>query len=125
MHFQELHFLADENIDPALIHFFRREGYRFESVAEKLPGETDQKILEYAQRKRFVVLTHDSDFGKIIFTRPIDFLGIVYLRHGHIDANIHINTMQKLFVENHELKESFILVANASGTEVAVRLRYM
>jgi hypothetical protein len=70
------------------------------------------------------VVTHDSDFGKIVYTQPIKFLGILYLRPGHILAEFHISTLRTLFHNNPPVEPPFIIVAENTINTVKIRVRH-
>lgn len=77
---QALSFFADENISPVLIHWIRECGYKISGVKEELiEGFSDLEIIEKGFISKSIILTHDNDFGKIIFTQSISF-SIIYLR---------------------------------------------
>jgi predicted nuclease of predicted toxin-antitoxin system len=77
--------LADENIHPDVVRELSRQGKDVRSVvASGLTGRPDAEILRHAHAEGRVVLTHDSDFGTIIYRSGQPFTGIIYLRPGHI-----------------------------------------
>ncbi len=82
-----LSFFADENISTDLIKWIREKGYKISGVKEEnMFGATDINIIKKCFASNEIILTHDNDFGKIIFTKPVSFYSIIYLRPGHFDA---------------------------------------
>ena len=78
--------LADENVHPDVIVFLREAGLDVESVSEQGKfGLPDIQVLVQATQAGRVVLTHDSDFGGLALMGA-KFIGIVYVRPGHIHA---------------------------------------
>jgi predicted nuclease of predicted toxin-antitoxin system len=74
-------FLANENFHLASIHFLRNRGYDVESVLEKSPGATDNDVLEWARREGRILLTFDSDYGRLIYESKLPPpIGVVYFR---------------------------------------------
>ena len=62
----ELPLLADENIHPGVIAGLRQRGHDVRSVEdEALRGADDVAILRRAHASGRVVMTHDSDFGRL------------------------------------------------------------
>jgi predicted nuclease of predicted toxin-antitoxin system len=53
---------------------------------ERLIGRGDSEVLERATAQHRVVVTHDLAFGKVEIRGGASFVGIVYLRPGHISA---------------------------------------
>ncbi len=98
-----LSFFADENISTDLIKWIREKGYNISGVKkENMRGATDIDIIHKCFASNEIILTHDNDFGKIIFTKPISFYSIIYLRPGHFDASFHIPTLKSI-LKNKEL----------------------
>lgn len=117
-------FLTDENIHPTLVAYLRSEGFIIKDVKEEnLIGSSDHKLLSISYQEKMVILTHDSDFGKIIFTEKATFIGIVYLRPGHFDPEFHKTSFAKLLQANLDIQPPFIIVVENSYGKVKIRLR--
>ena len=71
-----------------------------------------------------MVLTHDSDFGGMaVFGAK--FIGIIYLRPGHIQADFTIKTLEAIRSKAPEVTPPFILVAERTGDTVKIRVRQL
>jgi predicted nuclease of predicted toxin-antitoxin system len=71
---QKLSFFADENIQESLIIWLKENNFKVSGIRlENLHGLDDESIIEKAFIEKKVILTQDSDFGKIVFTRNIKF----------------------------------------------------
>ena len=70
-----------------------------------------------------VIITQDRDFGKLIYTQNSDFIGILYLRPGHILPQFHIQTLEHLLESNIQLESPFILIAENFGNSIKIRIR--
>jgi predicted nuclease of predicted toxin-antitoxin system len=121
----EFPLLADENIHPDVVEFLRRKGFDVASVAERgkfsLP---DVEVLRQATEEGRVALTHDSDFGGLaIFGAK--FIGIIYLRPGHIQPDFTIKTIEAIRKNAPEVMPPFILVAERTGDTVKIRVRQL
>lgn len=124
MHLSSFALLTDENIHPALVTYLRSEGFTVKDVKEEnLIGSSDRKLLSISYQENLVVLTHDSDFGKIIFTKKVDYVGIIYLRPGHFDPEFHKTSFNKLLQANLDIQPPFIIVAENKQGKVKIRLR--
>ena len=116
--------LADENIHPDVIMFLRKNGCDIESIFDKsMQGATDKQILSYAYDTGKVVLTHDNDFGWLILVQEQPYIGVVYLRPGHILAKFTIETLQTIQARAIEVNPPFILVAERSENTIRMRVR--
>jgi predicted nuclease of predicted toxin-antitoxin system len=117
--------LADENILPEVINFLRKLGLDVDSVAEQGKfGLPDTDVLQQATEAGRVVLTHDSDFGGLALLGA-KFIGIVYIRPGHIHADFTVKTLQAIRDNAPEVTPPFILVAERTGDTVKIRVRQM
>ena len=116
--------LADENIHPDVIAYLRQQECDVRSIAEEaLFGSSDRAILHTAYTEGRVVLTHDSDFGRLAVLAGEPVVGIVFLRPGHINPAFTIETLQAIVRQGRELSPPFILIAARSGNRVRIRLR--
>lgn len=117
--------LADENILPDVIAFLRKTGLDVASVSEQgLFGLPDVQVLQQATEAGRVVLTHDSDFGGMaVFGAK--FIGIVYLRPGHIQSEFTVKTLEAIRDNAPEVTPPFILVAERTGDMVKIRVRQL
>ena len=109
--------LADENIHPDVIEFLRKAGSDIESISEQRKfGLPDTQVLQQA--------TETGDFGGLALMGA-NFLGIIYLRPGHIRADFTIKTLEAIRDNAPEVTSPFILVAERAGDTVKIRIRQM
>ncbi|MBI5398360.1 DUF5615 family PIN-like protein [Candidatus Woesearchaeota archaeon] len=74
-------FLADENIATSVVRALRNTGLDVKDVKEsRLQGTADQDLLRLAFTESRVVITHDKDFGNVLFSKRRRHKGIVLLR---------------------------------------------
>lgn len=117
-------FLADENIHPEFIAWLNKQGIITTSIGVlELNGNSDEAILKYAEEKNMVIITHDSDFGRIVFTNQLLKTGIIYLRPGHISFNYHFETFVTLQNSNLDFTFPFMIVAEKHPDRIKIRLR--
>jgi predicted nuclease of predicted toxin-antitoxin system len=115
--------LADENVNPEVIEFLRKAGLDVDSVAEKSNfGLLDAEVLRQATEVGRIVLTHDSDFGGLALMGA-KFIGIIYLRPGHIRSEFTIKTLEAIRDNAPDVAAPFILVAERTGDIVKIRVR--
>lgn len=124
MHPLRFPMIADENIHEEVVYFLRQQGLKAESIKERnLQGSSDRQIVDLAIAEEKTILTHDSDFGKILYTNAGMQTGVIFLRPGHIDYNFEIQTLQTLLNMDLEIQMPFMLVADRGGDAMKVRLR--
>jgi predicted nuclease of predicted toxin-antitoxin system len=111
--------LADENIEPSLVAWLRREGYEVISVRESARGATDEEVLQMAGRTDAILLTADKDFGELVFRQGRVAAGIILLRFRVSSRRDFVSLFQAHFA-------SVIRVAPAhfvTLTNRAIRIR--
>ncbi|MBT3313151.1 MAG: DUF5615 family PIN-like protein [Anaerolineae bacterium] len=115
---------ADENIHPDVVAYLRESGFDITSIAERGEfGVTDEYILLKASEGGRIVLTHDSDFGGLALFGT-NFVGIIYLRPGHIRPEFTIQILKAIFERDLEVSPPFLLVAERRTSDtVKIRIR--
>lgn len=74
-------FLANENFCMASVYLLRSKGFQVASVNEDAQSSTDKMVIQRAIEARQTILTHDRDYGELIFKdgyRPME--GVIYFR---------------------------------------------
>ncbi|SMP14021.1 hypothetical protein SAMN06265339_1248 [Desulfurobacterium pacificum] len=71
--------LVDENVNYEIIKALRKDGFEVISVAGDAPGITDFEVIELAMKLNAVVLTEDSDFGRLVFSCGNRINGVIYV----------------------------------------------
>jgi predicted nuclease of predicted toxin-antitoxin system len=93
------------------------------SMNRDLQGLDDASILSRAEQENRVVITHDSDFGQLAIVAGCPFVGIVYLRPGHIRADFTIESLKAILSNPASLTPKFIIVARRTNSTVHMRIR--
>lgn len=120
----EFPLLADENIAPDVVSGLRSRGHDVRSVwDEALTGRPDAEVLETAARQGRVVVTHDLAFGRSAIRTGASFVGIVYLRPGHISGAFVLDIVDVLRASTVEVQSPFVAIAERQGANVRVRVR--
>lgn len=116
--------LTDENIHPGVVNVLRALGKDVLTAAEAhLAGKSDEAVLDRAVQEGRVVLTHDSDFGRLVSLSGLTVPGIVYLRPGHLNAALIAAALQSIEASVGDVEPGFILVAEYREERVRIRLR--
>jgi predicted nuclease of predicted toxin-antitoxin system len=99
------------------------EGFDVVFAVNELRGASDSQILESSFAQRRIVLTHDRDFGALVITSKQRFVGVLFLRPGHIKPSFTIESLRSLLARNPELIPPFIIVVERTRSEIHVRIR--
>jgi predicted nuclease of predicted toxin-antitoxin system len=76
-----MRFLVNENVTGTVIQELRERGHDVLSAKESMRSEKDDVILARAQTERWIVVTHDKDFGELAFrSRLPASCGVILLR---------------------------------------------
>jgi predicted nuclease of predicted toxin-antitoxin system len=117
-------FLTDENIHPIIVQSLRQRGCTvFDVKEQQLSGNTDTFLLSLATEQNRIVLTHDSDFDTLVIADGKPFIGIIYLKPGHILPEFTLQSLDVVFNEIDFIENPFIIVAKHNGTTTRVRVR--
>jgi len=72
--------LADANVETAIVEWLRSRGHDVLWAAQLSSSIPDDDLLNRASTEERVVLTHDRDFGDLVFRRGLSHSGIVLMR---------------------------------------------
>lgn len=116
--------LSDENIAPDVISGLRARGCDVRTIAEEqLIGRADNDVLERATAQNRAVITHDLAFGRLEIRAGVPFVGIIYIRPGHVSAAFVLGVVDALRESTIDVRPPFIVVAERRGRIVRVRAR--
>ena len=73
-------FLADENIPIKAVEALKQKGIDIIPILEISPSLTDREVLNLANRQDRIIITFDTDFGKLAFKEKLKVKGIILLR---------------------------------------------
>ena len=75
-------FLSDENIARSVIRDLRNAGFDVKDIKEeKLYGLSDRKIVDLALDEERIIITHDRNFGNLIYDDNIKHKGVLFIRY--------------------------------------------
>jgi len=94
--------VADENIDAKLIASLRELDFDVFSIQEKTSGISDKEVLQLANTKNALLITEDSDFGKLVNQEKLDHSGILFIRLSTMPRNERISLASNLITNNFE-----------------------
>lgn len=116
--------LTEENITPDVVAGLRARSCDVRTAwDEHLIGHPDVHVLEHATSQGRVVVTHDVAFGRSAIRTGTSFVGIIYLRPGHISAAFVLAVIDALRASTVEVQPPFIVIAERQQSAVRVRAR--
>jgi len=73
--------LVDMNLSPSWIPLLEADGYETKHWSQVgSPSAPDTEIMQWARENRFVVLTHDLDYGALLFATQTTAPSVIQLR---------------------------------------------
>lgn len=116
--------LTDENIDPDVVVFLRKNGFDvFDIKEEGLQATSDEEIVKIAHSNGRVIFTEDYDFCNIIFLKMPEFVGVVHFKPGSFFSGYHIDTIKSLIEADFEVEPPFFISAENKKNKVRIRVR--
>jgi predicted nuclease of predicted toxin-antitoxin system len=124
MRLNDVRFIADENIHNNVIDFLRERGFEVKSASDDdLAGGLDIDLLSLASETHRGIITHDSDFGTLVYTQNQPYYVILFVRPGHFDPNFTIETLAKLIDEDIEINPPTLITTKRVGDGITVRIK--
>lgn len=124
MKLRDFPLLTDENIIPEVIAYLRLVGFDVIDVTENgWEGQLDTNLIAIAHSEGRVVATHDADFGSLAVQQNQPLIGIFYIRPGHFDGMITIDTINHVLLQDPDLEPPFLLVAKRGADRINIRVR--
>ena len=77
---------ADESIESEVVQRLRQEHHEVLHVQEIKPGLLDEDVLARARAAQAVLLTHDKDFGALVFQKKYLSTGVILCRLQDLKA---------------------------------------
>ena len=103
--------LADENVNFKIIRTLRTKGFTVLSVLEEHQGLDDKSILLKIKKEKLILLTEDSDFGRLVFAYNEKDISVIFLRYEVLQLDRIIDSLIKVLNKYGEkLKNKFIVV---------------
>lgn len=124
MNLREAAFLADENIHPDVVAHLLTAGHDLKHVLTSgLVGAADVELIRLSVAENRVILTHDSDFGRLAIAGREAFVGIIFLRPGHLLPEFSVGSLEALMTLHPMVTPPFVIVARRQGERVHIRVR--
>ena len=101
-----MNILADENLDIQMVERLREDGHSVIYVAELEPTKSDDAILDLARQHASLILTHDRDFGELIFRQNRATNGVLLMRIHRLSRDARIDLVSATLQEHGETIEN-------------------
>ena len=75
-----MRFLIDESTGRKLAGIIKQAGYNAVFSFDILGRTSDEELLKFAEKKKYVLISDDKDFGELIFRLNKPASGVIFLR---------------------------------------------
>lgn len=73
-------FLADENVEKAIVDRLRELRHDVLYISEFMSRSIDEQLLKLANDESRILLTNDKDFGELVYLQGKNSVGIILMR---------------------------------------------
>ncbi len=105
-------FLLDQDVYFSTARFLRKIGHKVTTVSEIGGSQTpDIELLKIAKKEKYIFVTRDRDFGKLVFVKHLE-TGVIYIR-TFPNTLTEVHEEIKVVLKSHsekELRKTFIVV---------------
>ena len=108
-------FLANENFPGPSITLLQENNIDLISIAEDYQGISDEQVMKIAIEEDRIILTHDSDYGELIFKygyKPHE--GVIYFRIYDFEPSDPAKILLELIKQNINFKRNLTVVDERS-----------
>ena len=108
-------FLANENLPAPSIEFLRNNKIDVVSIAERNPGVTDEDVMKIAIDEQRTIVTHDSDYGELIYKlgyKPE--AGVIYFRIYNFEPDDPGKILLDLINRNFKFNNSLTVISEGA-----------
>jgi len=106
-------FIADVNIEKAIIDYLIEKGYDVKWVPDYNCEILDEDLLDLAKIEKRILITNDKDFGELIFLQKKLSTGIILIRVKGQRAADKVILLKKL-LKNYKdkLLNNFVIITD-------------
>lgn len=104
---------ADENVEAAMVAWWRQMGHDVAWAAEMFPSEPDPSVLAVALQSLRILLTRDLDFGELVYREGRAASGIILVRVTAKNQRERLPIFQRLWPQvERQAPGHFLVVSN-------------
>lgn len=112
--------LLDMNLSPAWVGALAEcgiESRHWSSVGN--PRASDHELLAWAKENKYIVFTHDLDFGAILAASQASFPSVIQLRTQNIDPAVSVGKLTRfLGLYQKELEKGALLTIDEPKSRI-------
>ena len=108
-------FLANENFPAPSVEVLRENKIDVVSIAEKSHGISDEEVMKIAIHEQRTIITHDSDYGELIYKlgyKPVG--GVIYFRIYNFEPDDPGKILLDLINRNLEFNSSLTVISEGA-----------
>ncbi|WP_420387435.1 DUF5615 family PIN-like protein [Roseivirga sp.] len=110
-------FLANENFTAASVNQLKSNGIDVVWITEISPGISDHEIMNFAINENRIILTHDGDYGELIFKHHYRPPGVIYFRLTQFAPAEPSIILTNLIEEEYDFKNRLTVIDSDSIRE--------
>lgn len=117
-----MNILIDMNLSPQWVRIFRKHGIEAKHwSAVGAHDASDHEILNWARKNKFIVFTHDLDFGVILAASGFEGPSVIQLRYPDIVPDEDNSCIIQAIKQYHkELETGVLLTVNENKSRVRI-----
>lgn len=111
-------FLIDESTGRKTFDLLIAAGFEAKFVGDLFRRAPDEKIIAFAEKENFAVITDDKDFGELVFRAGNKSSGVILFRTKSVNAHERVELLKATLKTNIKIEKNFIVI-----TENSVRVK--
>ena len=116
-----LKFIADVNVEKAVVDFLRAEGYDVKWIADFDCTMRDENLLKLANKERRILITNDKDFGELTFLQRKLPIGVILIRVKGQKTSDKVKLMRKVLKDHAgRLLNHFVVVTRTKFRFISI-----
>lgn len=114
-------FLADENIPLKAVETLRQKDIDITTTLKISPGLSDKEVLNLANKQGRIIITFDTDFGKLAFKEKLKVKGIILLRFIPKSPQHIAKRIENLLASGTPIENCFLIVKEDSVRAIPMK----
>lgn len=110
-------FLANENFTAASFRLLKSNGIDIIWITEFSPVISDNEVMEVAMSEDRIILTHDSDYGELIFKHNYRPPGVIYFRLAQYEIDEPAIILIEMINQEHDFRGRLTVIDSDSIRE--------
>ncbi|OGB86640.1 hypothetical protein A3J41_03535 [candidate division TM6 bacterium RIFCSPHIGHO2_12_FULL_38_8] len=110
--------LIDECVGPSVVRWLKEQNHDVVSIYDDFAGMKDVHVLQKSVTENRILITHDKDFGELIFKKKYQHCGILFLKLLDQQPTSTMRILERIITKHsNDLRNNFVIV-----TEVNIRI---